>query len=263
MCPHDKIKRPKGHMSWETFKKIIGQLSDFEGLGLNINLHKDGEPLLDPLLFKRISYIKKKLKRSKVNINTNAALLSKQKADLLLDSGIDSVIFSVDGTSIESTKKIRKLDYTIIKKNLEYFFCSKKKKQANVHTSMQMVVSDINKKEANDYKKIWRPKADRVILKPMHNFLDQESSIKTKKIADRQTKRCYQIFHTCLIFYNGDLAMCCWDYDNFMKIGNIYDDNLINLYNNKKFNSLRKAMWIKQCTQISPCNRCSVIYGND
>ncbi len=57
--------RPKGHMSWEIFQKIIDKCKEIENsIGrITIGLHKDGEPLLDPLLFKRIDYIKSKLKK--------------------------------------------------------------------------------------------------------------------------------------------------------------------------------------------------------
>ena len=48
-------------MSWEIFTKVIEDCKDFEGMGLFIALSKDGEPLMDPLLFDKIKYIKDNL----------------------------------------------------------------------------------------------------------------------------------------------------------------------------------------------------------
>lgn len=59
------MKRPKGFMSWGIFKKAVDECAQFEGKGLKIMLHKDGEPLMDPMLFKRIEYIKATLKKAR------------------------------------------------------------------------------------------------------------------------------------------------------------------------------------------------------
>ncbi|MFQ5862894.1 MAG: radical SAM protein, partial [Candidatus Brocadiales bacterium] len=107
MCPHDKMKREKGFMSWELFKKIIDECKTFEGKGLTFYLHKDGEPLLDPLLIRRVEYIKRNLKNSRVGMNSNAMLLNRKRAMEILNSPIDFMTFSVDGASKEQYEKIR------------------------------------------------------------------------------------------------------------------------------------------------------------
>ena len=262
MCPNSKIKRKRGFMSWKVFKKIIDDAKEFEGTGLEIILHKDGEPLLDNMLFKRIAYVKKNLKKSKVSFNTNAYLLSEEKAKKLLKSDVDIIIFSVDGTSNLTYNKIRGLDYNIVEKNIKVFFNLKKKSGSKIHAIMQMIVYDDNMYEIEEYKKLWFD-ADEVVFKRMHNYLDQGTSIKTNKLEKRQIRRCYQVFNQLHIFWNGDIALCCWDYDHFLNLGNIMDAHLLTVYKSKNFIDIRKAMWGMDCKHIIPCNRCSEIFGYD
>ncbi len=264
MCPHGKMKRERGHMSWDLFKKIIDESKSFEGEGLEIILHKDGEPLLDPLLFQRIEYIRQNLHRPRIHFNSNAMLLNEDKARQVLSSGIHSITFSVDGASRETYEKIRVgLKYDIVKRNIEEFFELKRDNLNRIRVIMQMVVCEDNKHEIEEYKRLWSKKADVTYFKAMHNFLDMETSIKTKKFKERQLKFCEQPYNFMLIYWNGDVGLCCWDYDNLANLGNIRENSLINSYNNHKFRMIRGAMSAMDCAEISPCNRCTVIYGKD
>ncbi len=74
---------------------------------------------------------------------------------------------------------------------------------------------------------------------------------------------CDQPFKTMLIYRNGDVGLCCWDYDNFANLGNVTEDSMVDVYNNEKFRTIRAAMVKMDCGDIIPCNRCSQIYGQD
>jgi MoaA/NifB/PqqE/SkfB family radical SAM enzyme len=237
---------------------------EFEGSGINFFLHKDGEPLMDPLLFKRINYIKKIMKKSTVHFNTNASLLNDSNIKKILDSPLDSITFSVDGASITSFEHIRKgLDYKIVKRNIENFFEKKKSSGKKIDVIMQMVVDQSNIHEMSEYRKLWRDKADKIFFKTMHNFLVQKTSIHGSELSDKQLDRCKMPFVVMLFYWNGDAALCCWDYDHFVDLGNIKDDSLLKIYNSSKYQEIREAMRRKDCKKIKPCNICSQIYGRD
>lgn len=264
MCPHEKMRRGQGCMSWELFKKIVDECKVFEGEGLQIFLHKDGEPLLDPLFFEKAKYIKANLCKSVVSFNSNAMLLDEGKSKELLGSGIDHVIFSVDGASREIYERIRVgLKHDIVKKNLDRFFELKKNSSSKIKATMQMAVCEDNKSEIEKYKEHWAKKADEVVFRSMHNFLDMGTSFKTKRLSKKQLFFCAQPFLLLMIYWNGDVGLCCWDYDNFCNIGNINNDSILNIYNNEYFKTIRTAMCKMRTKAIIPCNRCSQIYGQD
>lgn len=264
MCPHRKMKREKGYMSQGLFEKIINECKSFETKRLQFLLQNQGEPLLDTLLFRRIEYIKKNLFKSKIILNSNAMLLDENKAKQILDLGVDRVIFSVDGASQETYEEIREgLKYDVVKRNIEYFLKLKKDNAYRTKAIMQMVVCDRNKHEIDKYKELWLEKVDEIHFKPMHSFLDMETSIKTKFLRTKQLAFCESPYEVMIIYWNGDIGLCCWDYDNEAKIGNIENDSLINIYNNNKYQMIRALMNRMDCRTISPCNRCSLIYGKD
>ena len=264
MCPHKKMKRGKGFMSWELFQKIIDELKTCGRKEPMIFLHLVGEPLMDPLLFRRIEYIKKNMPEAFVRLNTNAMLLDGSRARQLLDSGIDNMTFSINGASKEIYEKIGVgLDYEIVKKNLDGFFELKKRHPSRIKVIMQMVMCEENKHEVREYKRLWSGKADFVFIKPMHNFLDMGTSIKTKGMAEKQLNFCSQPFDTLLVYWNGDVGLCCWDYDHLRDLGNVAENRILDVYNNENFRKVRTAMCRMDCRAISPCNKCSKIYGHD
>jgi len=264
MCPHEKMERGLGNMPWHIFEKIVNECSEFEGHGLDLILHKDGEPLLDPMLFQRIEYIKKVMKKSKVYFNTNAMLLNEDKTMKILNSPLDAITFSVDGASKETYENIRiGLQYDTVIRNIDNFLKRKAELNRNIHVTMQMVVDKTNMHEVEEYKRLWRDKADRVFCKEMHNFLVQATSVYGNHISDKQQRRCLMPFSAMLFYWNGDVGLCCWDYDNIACLGNIEKEPLLKIYNNPKFIEIRNAMIKKACKGIKPCNICSQIYGQD
>jgi len=264
MCPHDKMKRPRGHMEWEIFVRVIGQCSAFEGRGLKVFLHKDGEPLMDPLLFRRIRFAKDTLKRSLVHFNTNAMLLTEDKVDHILESPLDSIVFSVDGASRDTYENVRRgLDYDVVTHNIDRFFARKAEMGRGPRAFMQMVVSKSNLHEVAAYQERWGEKADGILFKPMHNFLVQGTALFGGDVGSRQISRCTMPFHVLLVYQNGDIGLCCWDYDHLVDLGNVSDGSLLDLYNSQAFSRIRRAMKRKSCGDLSPCNVCSQIFGRD
>lgn len=269
MCPHDMMmKREKGFMSWALFKKIIDECKeeiDSEGKHLRFVFGGMGEPLLDPLLIKRIEYIKQKLRKSTVGFSTNAALLTGERSLEILNSPLDSILFSVDGASKETYEEIRVgLKYEVVKRNLDNFFELKKQmNKKSPRVVMQMVVWEHNKHEMKKYEELWQGKADWIYFKAMHNFLVKGTSIRTNKLSEKQLEVCLDPFVEEFIYWNGDIALCCWDYDHLIDLGNVRESSIIEVYNSEKIMKVRDAMRRKECKNIFPCNICSQIYGRD
>lgn len=262
-CPRLKMNRPIGTMSWKVFEKIIADLKKYRNL--YFTLHIDGEPLLDSLLFERIKYIKKELKGAKVHFNTNVVLLDEEKAHKLIESGLDSITFSVDGITKEAYEKVKTgLVFETAIKNAEKFLEIKKiLHQKKPLVIMQMVVCDDNRQEIKAYKTYWQPKADKVFIKAMLNFLVQGTSIKTDGLATKQLRRCFQPVAVMPIYWDGRVGLCCWDYDHLAELGSVEKQNVIEAFNNNQHKHVRREMLDMNCQGLKPCNICSQIYGQD
>lgn len=104
LCPVTHgLKRPTGHMSLDLFKRLIDDVGPYVFL---IILWDWGEPFLNPSVYDMISYAKRW--RIKLISSTNGHVFARgDHAERLVRSGLDSIIFSVDGLRQETYEKYR------------------------------------------------------------------------------------------------------------------------------------------------------------
>lgn len=102
MCPRDKLTRPKGHMSWETFRLIADKLLAF-GQTEAFSFSGIGEPLLNPHLVRFITYVSPSVDTF---LTTNGSLLSESTVDALLEAGLHLLILSFNGADAETYERI-------------------------------------------------------------------------------------------------------------------------------------------------------------
>lgn len=67
---------------------------------------------------------------------------------------------------------------------------------------------------------------------------------------------CPEAFDKLSINWNGDVTLCCSDYDNFLIIGNILDMDLKQLFNSHAANQYRDLIEKKQYGRIKCCSTC-------
>ncbi|MFA6428777.1 MAG: radical SAM/SPASM domain-containing protein [Candidatus Buchananbacteria bacterium] len=262
-CPRAKMDRPIGVMTWEVFTKIVTDLKKLKRL--YFVLHIDGEPLLDPQLFNRIKYLKQNLINPHIHFNTNAELMTPEKSQQILNSGLDSITFSVDGTTKETYEQVKTgLNFEKTISNINNFFLLKREGNYKYpKVTMQMVVNETNQHQISEYRQLWKNKANRIFIKAMLNFLVQGTSIKTKELSPRQLRRCFQPISVFAIYWDGRVGLCCWDYNHLAKLDSITNKSIIEIFNAKPHQIVRKAMLKMSCQNIVPCNFCSQIYGHD
>ena len=104
LCPvTDGLKRPTGNMSFDLFKRLIDEVGPYVFL---VILWDWGEPFLNSSIYDMIAYAKRW--GIKIISSTNGHLFAKgDHAERLVRSGLDSIIFSVDGLRQESYEKYR------------------------------------------------------------------------------------------------------------------------------------------------------------
>lgn len=265
MCPNDKIRRERLTMSDELFRVAVKKCVEMNLVATRIFFHKEGEPLLDKKIVSRIAFAKKFLgKDNKLGLNTNAMLLTQELSENLINAGLDTIYFSVDGTDKTSYEAIRLgLNYETVVENIRRFFFVKQKLKSDIRVIMQMLTQDDSEETVKRFKNIWKDFPCEFYIKRMHSYLDGGHSSLTKKIDNLQLKICTDPFNVLVIYSNGNVGLCCWDYNNEYSLGNIYDGDLLDIYNNEKANHLRKCIFNYHGHQIVPCNRCARIFGED
>jgi len=144
MCHHPQMKRPKGIMPFELWKKCADQIAAISPT-TQCWFSFCGEPLLAPeRLIQMIAYGKSVGLRS-LNINTNGMLLTPDLAKPIIDAGVDLVVFGIDGFSKQTYEKIRvggNRDELYV--NIEHFLATRQARLSGPEVQVQFIEMDEN-----------------------------------------------------------------------------------------------------------------------
>jgi radical SAM protein with 4Fe4S-binding SPASM domain len=250
------------------FKKLIDEVGHNI---FHIYFYNWGEPLLNHDLVLMLDYIKKFSISSEISTNLSIAL-SYERAVEIMNSKIDRIIMSVDGASQESYQKYRVGgNLALVFKNMKLLVDAKIKTQ-NTNTLLvwRFLVFKHNQHEIDKAKSIAKELSVEIVFEKPYISLNskewastiekfrpinlpssnEENSLsqivepinKTRILNSKLVlpKSCDWLWFMPVINGNGNVSPCCitvFDKDDF---GNIKEDKLISILNNKKFVNARK-----------------------
>ena len=270
MCVIDMpTKRKKGVMSMSLFKRIVDDLHPYRDQIRQIDLFGLGEPLLDKNIFERIRYLKK-MEMQGVGISTNADLLNEKRQDLLLESGLDAVIFSIDSMEKEVHEKIRKgTNFDRVLANANSLI--RKRDEGNFSTKFifRFIRQEANRNGWKDFKSYWdaridRNKGDQINLYQVHNWVGEANVEMAERTREIEELECYQVFDRMFILADGTMSMCSCDLHHpFVTIGNVNEQNPIDVYNNEKMREIREIHLSGKKDTIDICRDCVMLYSRE
>ena len=253
-CPHKKMKRVIGIMSFSLYKKIIDECVD---LGVtNISLYRIGEPFLDPFFIKKISYVKKKGVKF-VSTCTNASLLTLNSIHDLLNSGLDEIEISIDGNSKYVYESIRVgLHFSLVKKNIQTLINLKKEGGfSKPIIKLNFVKTEINQSEIKSFLNEWRNDVDRIQISELHNWGDSLFNFDISEPHKNKSTNifpCRALWTELCISWNGVVSLCSVDFEDNIIISNINEESIKKTWQNKRLHLLRmnydKIPQCKSCT---------------
>lgn len=249
MCGRNWMKEKLGHIDWNLFVKIIDEASKYRLPSIKLNYR--GEPLLNPDIARMVKYAKQK-GILEVQFNTNGVLLDKKKTEQLIDARLDRIIFSFDGATKKTYEKIRKgSNYDIVVKNIKNLVKIRdKKNMKRPLVRVQMVKMPENKKEVERFIKMWLGTANRVAV------IKERNPLGTKR--KKEHFPCPQIWQRLMICWNGEARMCCGDWYGEVKLGNVKEKSIYDIWHSEKLNKIRKIHSRGQFAKIPVCARCEV-----
>lgn len=227
------------HMSMATFRKTVAQLAEFPNKLKMISLTGQGEPLLNPHIAEMVKIIKEADITERVEIITNASLLSHEVSDALIAAGLDTLRISLQGLSAEKYQSMcgAKIDFAELLDNIKYFY--ENKNATNLFIKVMDVALDDG--EEVQFYEIFRNCTDRMYIEHMLPAYDGVEMTKGMEIeCDRYGNKTEQINKVCpLAFYmigifpNGDVEPCDTIYKPVV-LGNVHDDTLLNMWHSDK-----------------------------
>jgi len=247
-------------------------VDEIKGYAKLIIMNFAGEPLFHPRIGDLAAYAE--TNGIATIIGTSGTL---DKSEELISSGVSEILFSLDGASKETYHKYRnyrdKKKFEVVVENLQKLVTKKKEmnsKKTNI--VLQFVVFKHNEHEINDIIKLGEKiGVDTVDLKPVclndffeqnlddliDTYLPQSQNHYIRKKHTYKLKKppiCSFVFHEAEILWNGDVTICCYDYDGDYVVGNILDDGgFENVWKGKKYREIRRKIIN---SQLDLCKKC-------
>ncbi|MEA5421441.1 radical SAM/SPASM domain-containing protein [Spirulina sp. CCNP1310] len=240
-----------GHMTFETFRGIIDQA---EGHIEFISLASRGEPLLCPEIEEMLAYTRGKFLNLKMN--TNASMLDERKAHAILQSGIQTLVFSADAAQEPLYSQLRvngKLERVL--SNIKQFQKIKESQYRNskIITRVSGVKFD-ERQNLDDMEQYWGELVDQVAFvnyNPWENVYDSPLT--------EVNQSCSDLWRRMFVWWDGTVNPCDVDYKSTLAIGTLKTANTSQLWQSDIYNQLRRLHFNQQRSQKSPCNRCTVV----
>lgn len=257
--------RKKGYMSFETFKKSLEQCKKFSR---EINFSFFGEPTLHPEYSNFLKYLKQNKGKLNVVLNSNLSMVTKDIFDLWMDVGIRQCRFSIDAATNDTYDKVRpggfiknlkgkpirdKPRLEVVKHKVKYWF----NQPGHSPTRHVFVVCKRNVHEIEDYVRMWAPMLgtkDEILIK---NVLTYGGVIhKDSPGFDNLT-----FTNTCNVWnqksltidWKGNVTPCNLDVNMGLTIGNIYEENLGEIFEGERWKKMRE---LSKRREVSPCSTC-------
>ena len=256
-CPHcsrEFLVTPDKVINFELYKSIIDQAVKLDVP--SVKLIWRGEPLLHPRVKDLIKYAKES-GIIEVIINTNGTNLYEKKANELIDSGLDQLIYSFDGGTKQTYEKMRpgrfkKNNFEDVYNNIKNFHEIRKKKKSKFPiTKIQMIMTKDTRNEVDDFYSLFNDIVDDVTItqynerggnindldektknKIIHYLKENELPLTTPYMVDinnnifvsLKRKPCEQIYQRLMVTYSGRVGMCCHDWGARHGIGYLSDE---------------------------------------
>jgi radical SAM protein with 4Fe4S-binding SPASM domain len=272
-CPSGlrAFTRPTGMLQKDFFRETIDQLS--KDL-MYLVFYFQGEPYLNPAFLEMVRYASSK--KIYTATSTNAHYLTDDVAKRTVESGLDRLIISIDGTTQETYKQYR------VGGNLQKVMDGaarvvKWKKELKSQTPFiifQFLVVRHNEHQVEDVKKLAREiGVDQVRLKTAQVYdyendpnqlipLNQKYS-RYKKDSQGKTvfrgnnaNHCWRLWHDPVITWDGAVVPCCFDKDAQHKLGNLKEQSFKELWKNTNYRRFRTQV-LESRKNIDICANCS------
>ncbi len=240
-----------GFMSFELFKIIIDQIEDKIDF---LSLASRGEPLLCRDIDQMLEYCQGKFLGLK--LNTNASMLNEKHSHAILSGGVNTVVFSADAANENLYSQLRVNGS--LKKILANIQMFQKIKETHYPNSKIITrVSGVRYSDSQDMDSminLWSSLVDQisfVAYNPWENiYASEPNEIK---------KACSDLWRRMFIWFDGTVNPCDTDYKSSLKIGNIKENRIEDLWSSIDYQFLREQHIKSKRSCVNPCNRCTVI----
>lgn len=271
-CPSGlrAFTRPTGNLKEDFFRETIDEL--YKDL-LYLIFYFQGEPYINPNFLDMVKYANSK--GIYTITSTNGHFLNDDNARKTIESGLDRMIISVDGTTqevYENYRKAGKLE-SVLQGARNVVKWKKKMNSKTPHIIFQFLVVRPNEHQIDDvYRLAEEIGIDEVKLKTaqVYDYENGNDLIPTIKKYARYSEKadgtwgvknellnhCWKLWHSCVITWDGMVVPCCFDKDAEHRLGDLKTQTFKELWHGPAYNGFRTSL-LEGRDQIDICTNCT------
>ncbi|MFT2009716.1 SPASM domain-containing protein [Pontibacter sp. 13R65] len=271
-CPSGlrSFTRPTGMLDDALFKHTIDQLHKRL---LYLIFYFQGEPYLHKNFLNLVKYAADK--GIYTATSTNAHYLSDENARQTVESGLDRLIISIDGTTQETYAAYRvggKLD-KVLEGTRNVVKWKKQLKTKTPHIMFQFLVVQPNEHQIEEVKELAKDLGvDEVVFKtaqiydykngsPLIPTIDYYSRYKnngngTYSVKNKLLNHCWKMWHSCVITWDGLVVPCCFDKDAEYRMGDLKEEPFNSVWRGKGYRQFRQSL-LRSRSEVEMCRNCT------
>jgi radical SAM protein with 4Fe4S-binding SPASM domain len=261
-------------MSLALFEKIMRDLREFPVRPKVLHLYKDGEPLMHPE-FGRMAMLARELAVSdRINLTTNAGLLTQERAREILRAEIDLVRVSVEHVHDEGYRKVTRNfgQYDRIVRNVAGLFTERNRLQVKTRIWVKILRLGLTDAEVEKFGKDFSGICDECLLMtPMgwsrtdvYDFTlgsnpttgdNGETPLKSNRIV------CPYPFYSMAVNFDGSVSVCCADWSHATVVGDVNRNSMREIWNGAAMQAMRRLHLEGRRSENGACANCHTMFG--
>jgi radical SAM protein with 4Fe4S-binding SPASM domain len=271
-CPSGlrSFTRPTGMLESSLFERVIDQLAPTLSY---LTFYFQGEPFLHPDFLAMVNYASRK--GIYTATSTNAHFFKDETSQATVESSLDRLIISIDGTSQDTYQSYRiggSLE-KVIEGTRNIIKWRRQLKSKTPRVIFQFLVVRQNEHEIPTvYKLADELGVDQVVLKTaqIYNYKHgsellpvndrfsryRQTQDGTFEIKNKLLNQCWKMWHSCVITWDGKVVPCCFDKDAHFVLGDLNKNSFAEIWNSEEYNQFRASI-LRSRSEIEICKNCT------
>lgn len=271
-CPSGlkKFSRPTGNLNPKLLATILDEMA---GTLQYLTFYFQGEPFIHPDM---TGLIREASKRNIFSVtSTNAHFINEKSAADIVDSGLNKLIISIDGTTQEVYEQYRRkgsLEKVI--RGTKHILKAKEQSGSKFPlVYFQFLVVRPNEHQIDEVKTLGNELGvDGVVFKTaqVYEYEDGNPLIPTNekysrykqgsdgkwRIKNKLLNQCWKMWHSSVITWDGRVVPCCFDKDATHEMGQLGAVPFREIWNGAAYQNFRRSLLISR-SEIDICKNCS------
>ena len=274
MCPsgNGDMARPRGRLDLQNFKKLMDDIGSYV---YQIQFWNQGEPFLNKDFLEMVRYAKTYGIMTQTSTNGHF-IRTMEAARAVVESGLDQIIFSLDGTNPETYAKYRVGgDFNVVLHGLQNLARAKRElRSPRPLIELQFLVFKHNRQELAEIVEIARQnQVERVAFKTAQIYSAEqgrdylpEGTDFTRYVIDGDTFRlksdlpnfCKRLWLNSTVNWDGSVSPCCFDKDADYAMEFLFDKSVSfkDVFKNGKYTAFRRQILTNR-KAIEMCRNCT------